>query len=207
MIPWPRYCALLFVVVGELACRPAPGRSEAASDATRHPPGVVYDPRLAPPRPVREAPATDAILTLQTPTGATRVHTVVMQFFDAISGESTANLRQVLSGGAMAHFPNTTATSALSSWSRRFNLLDYRSFSAPDAFSPSEVEIYQAGDVTRLDARRTFHLKPGAHELLVWIPLRGVANDLFGPDIELLLTLSEEEGYVVRATFEDFTLS
>ncbi len=108
-----------------------------------------------------------------------------------------------MTGNAIAVFPNTTGTSAIGSWNRRFAALDYLQLRADNLYASDDIATYDARDVVRLRGVRDFHLDPTEDELLAVVPLRAAPPRLLGSQMQFLLTLGPD-GYRIRATYEDF---
>ncbi len=176
----------------------------APSAKVPHAPGVVAALRFEPPAPRPDSSGQNDMVSLQAPLSRHGVHSVLSAFFKAITAESRVDLSKVVLGNAMAHSPNTTATSLLSSWSRRFARERYDAVDATSLYAPQDVELFEQADVRRLRLRKDFHLAPGPSELIAVVALNA-PDELFGARMELLLEPSDD-GYKIRAVFEDYTL-
>lgn len=191
-------------MVSATACASSPPAANPNTSG-RRPPGVVVDPRFTPPPARTAASASDDILTLQAPAGMTEAITLVDGFFRAIGRESGSELSELLTGSAVALFDNSTGTSALGAWRRRFAAFDYAALAAQPDYRRRDVEAFDARAAQRLRGIRELKLMPADDELLVVVRLSAAAPGLFGTHVHMLLTPGPD-GYRVRATYEDFSL-
>ncbi len=186
-----------------LSCT-SPRSLPTPAEAPRRPPGIVADPQFSPPNPRPSAPADATVIALQAPSGQGEIAILLDRFFRAVSAESNTELALLMTGNAIAVFPNTTGTSAVGSWNRRFSRADYQLLRVDALYSRDEVATFTARDVLRLRGVHDFHLDPTDDDVLAVVRLRGAPPDLLGASMQFLLTQGAD-GYRIRATYEEFT--
>jgi hypothetical protein len=195
-----RTCGGLSFAVTLTACSTAATGTRIGPDATSA--QMLAELQFRAPPATSTATLEVGLLSLQSPPGRLGVASLLRAYFEAIVSESRPALSKVAHDSAMAHAPNSTPTSLLGSWSRRFTRLRYDSVNPTTLYAPSDLEVYEAADVARLDSRNDFHLAPGPGELLAVVALSG-PDELFGSRMELVLAPAND-GFRIRAAYEDY---
>lgn len=126
---------------------------------------------------------------------------VVAAFFDALSHRSAAEISRVLDEDALAFRPNHDPRSAVVSWQRRLETVDY---SAHEWGSLVAIHVFDRASCQRLDTTRRFELVPAKGEWLVVVELPRTQNPpLWGSQMQFILR-EREAGLRISKIWEDF---
>jgi hypothetical protein len=198
--------AVASAVAVTVACTQAPAESPAAAqpdrDGERADALAELDPGFEAPPPASVGHDSDRIIVLQSPRGQSGVREALAAFFSAVARESGPDLAKTLSGNAMSHFATGRSMAALTGWMRRFAQDDYHVLEQYRLPGPAAIETYTSEEVRRLSALRDFQLQPSSDEVLAVIHVDSVP--LLGNTM-LFLLKPTDEGYEIRATYEDTT--
>jgi hypothetical protein len=182
----------------------APVASPAPAETTRRPPGVALDPPLVLPKAKATASTASGLVVLAAPVDLRPARKVVDAFFDAVVAQSIDRLERLFERNAHTRTgPNARAESAIASWRRRLERLDYTTLGSQILYRSSDVEIRTASD----GRSRSMPDVPRGSEVMVRVPFVGATNTpkFFGNEVVFVLRPAAG-GYKIGELFEDFRL-
>ncbi|HQP34459.1 MAG TPA: hypothetical protein PLI95_04760 [Polyangiaceae bacterium] len=187
--------------------------ASALPSVPRRPDGVAVDLQGTPPPTVARGKTSSGWVTLLEPADASGAVSAVRAFFEAVSREDGAGLREVLTRDALWFAPSGNPTGAGAGspaeqvWDRRFGKFDYRATGPEPVYRETSMELYAPRDLQDVEGERPARpVMMEEQDLLVRVPIevRKVGQDrVFGDEI-LFLVRRTAEGFRVRVVIEDF---